>query len=106
MPTRTRIALVAALGGAVVALGACDSDAGSRSASTTTTPSAAPLRILVTNDDGFAATGIDTVVTALRKLPAVRVTVVAPATNQSGTGGKTTAGTLRALGGTRRTASG
>jgi 5'-nucleotidase len=36
-------------------------------------------------------------VQALRALPATDVTVVAPATNQSGTGGKTTGGTLTAV---------
>jgi 5'-nucleotidase len=51
-----------------------------------------PLEILVTNDDGYAATGIDAVVEALRMLPGVNVTVVAPATNQSGAGDKTTPG--------------
>jgi 5'-nucleotidase len=54
------------------------------------------FRILVSNDDGVSAPGIDAVVELLRKLPNVRVTVVAPATNQSGTGGKTTPGTLTA----------
>ena len=53
-----------------------------------------PLTIVVTNDDGYNAPGIDTVVQALRKLPRVSVKVVAPATNQSGTGSKTTPGTL------------
>jgi 5'-nucleotidase len=53
-----------------------------------------PLRILVTNDDGFGAPGIDALVEALRKEPNVEVTVVAPAENQSGTGGKTTPGSL------------
>ena len=61
--------------------------------STTTTPTAT-LHILVTNDDGVGAPGIDAIVEALRKLPATEVTVVAPATNQSGTDGKTTPGTL------------
>jgi 5'-nucleotidase len=55
-----------------------------------------PLRVLVSNDDGVKAPGIDAVVTALRKLPKVTVTVVAPAANQSGTGGKTTSGALTA----------
>lgn len=55
-----------------------------------------PIHVLVTNDDGVAAPGIDALVRALRKRPQVTVTVVAPATNQSGTGGKTTPGTLRA----------
>jgi 5'-nucleotidase len=53
-----------------------------------------PLTILVTNDDGYNAPGIDTVVQALRKLPRVTVDVVAPAANQSGTGSKTTPGPL------------
>src|SRR5690348_7630851 len=55
-----------------------------------------PLRVLVSNDDGVKAPGIDALVTALRKLPKVKVTVVAPATNQSGTGGRTTSGALTA----------
>lgn len=53
-----------------------------------------PLTIVVTNDDGYNAPGINAVVQALRKLPKVTVKVVAPATNQSGTGSKTTPGTL------------
>ena len=52
------------------------------------------LRILVTDDDGVGAAGIDAVVEGLRKLPDTEVTVVAPLTNQSGTGGKTTDGPL------------
>src|SRR2546425_7194581 len=53
------------------------------------------LRVLVTNDDGVAAPGIDALVTALTANPNLQVTVVAPATNQSGTGdNKTTASTL------------
>ena len=48
-----------------------------------------PLDVLVTNDDGFGADGIDALVEALRDLPKVKVTVVAPATNQSGTADKT-----------------
>lgn len=47
----------------------------------------APLRIFVTNDDGYAAPGIDALVEGLLDLPRVKVTVVAPAENQSGTGG-------------------
>jgi 5'-nucleotidase len=50
------------------------------------------LTILVTNDDGVSAPGIDALVTALKKLPNVKVTVVAPLSNQSGTGDKTTEG--------------
>jgi 5'-nucleotidase len=54
------------------------------------------LRILVTNDDGVAAPGIDAAVQALRALPHTSVVVVAPAMNQSGTGGKTTPGQVTA----------
>jgi len=56
-----------------------------------------PLEILVTNDDGYAAAGIDAVVEALRALPGVEVTVVAPATDQSGTGDQTTPGGVTAF---------
>ena len=52
------------------------------------------LRILVTNDDGVGAPGINATVQALTSLPNTKVTVVAPLTNQSGTGAKVTAGTL------------
>jgi 5'-nucleotidase len=62
------------------------------------------LRVLVTNDDGYAAPGIDAVVQALRALPRTSVVVVAPATNESGIGGKTTPGTITAS--AARTASG
>ena len=65
---------------------------------TTAAPSttAAPgvLHILVSNDDGVEAPGIAALVDALQALPNVEITVVAPAVNQSGTGGKTTPGTL------------
>ena len=47
-----------------------------------------PLRVLVTNDDGVGAPGIDAVVEALRTLPNLQLTVVAPLTNQSGSGDK------------------
>jgi 5'-nucleotidase len=52
--------------------------------------------VLVTNDDGYGAPGLDTVVQALVKLPNVSVTVVAPLKNQSGTGRRTTNGALTA----------
>jgi 5'-nucleotidase len=92
---------------AVSALAACSSDSSTPAAPTTTRPAAtAPLRILVTNDDGYAAPGISTVTQALAALGDVRVTVVAPATNQSGTGGQTTAGTLTTLPGPHETAAG
>jgi 5'-nucleotidase len=49
----------------------------------------APLRILVTDDDGVEGAGMDALVTALAELPDTEVTVVAPATDQSGTGNTT-----------------
>jgi 5'-nucleotidase len=58
------------------------------------TPPAAPVAIVVTNDDGVAATGLDVIATRLRALPGVTVAVVAPAKNQSGSDGKTTPGAL------------
>jgi len=44
------------------------------------------LNVMVTNDDGVAADGIDVLVEALRANPNLNVTVIAPATNQSGKG--------------------
>jgi 5'-nucleotidase len=98
--TKARALAATTLGVALV-LGACSSSdggsgGGSSSTASTTTAAADPLTILVTNDDGYSSAGIDAVVEALRKLPGVEVTVVAPATNQSGTGGKTTPGELTA----------
>jgi 5'/3'-nucleotidase SurE len=53
------------------------------------------LTVMVTNDDGIAAPGIDALVNKLKENPNLVVTVMAPATNQSGTGDKlTTTGTL------------
>jgi 5'-nucleotidase len=62
-----------------------------------TTVAAEPVQILVTNDDGVDAAGIDAVVEALRSLDGVEVTVVAPAEQQSGTGGSTTDGPVEAV---------
>ena len=50
------------------------------------------MRVLVTNDDGVKAPGIDVLVTALRKMANVDVTVVAPAQDESGTGDRVTPG--------------
>ncbi len=60
----------------------------------TTTTTAAPetLRILVSNDDGYAAEGIDTLVEGLLTLEDVEVTVYAPLENQSGTSDNTNPG--------------
>jgi 5'-nucleotidase len=52
------------------------------------------ITVLVTNDDGVSAPGIDALVEALRTAKNTKVVVVAPATNQSGTDGKTTPGPL------------
>jgi 5'-nucleotidase len=59
-----------------------------------TTAAPEPLHILVTNDDGIGADGIDVIVQALLQLDNVEVTVVAPLENQSGSGGKTSTGAL------------
>lgn len=55
-----------------------------------------PLRILVTNDDGVKAPGLDQLVEALRRVRDVKVTVVAPLGNQSGSAGRTTVGPVTA----------
>lgn len=104
---RTRpAALVLAAALSLGTLAACGSSGGSESSSATTTkpkesdtkvtttPVPDPLVILVGNDDGYSAEGIDTLVTALLTLDGVDVTVVAPLTQQSGQGGKTTEGEL------------
>src|SRR5262249_7221049 len=54
----------------------------------------ATLQVLVTNDDGVGAPGIDVLVQGLRKVKGVKVTVVAPAENKSGSSDTTTPGTL------------
>ncbi len=54
----------------------------------------APLRVLVTNDDGVEGEGIDVLVEALLNEPKLKITVVAPAENQSGASDKTSPGPL------------
>ena len=82
------------------ACGGSDDDASKETTTSTTEgpPSSPkpqdPIDILVTNDDGVASEGISVVTTALRSMESVKITVVAPATQQSGTGGKTTPGEL------------
>ena len=68
--------------------------AGASPASAAKAKKPATITVLVTNDDGVAAPGIDSLVQALSKAKNTKVVVVAPAENQSGTGGKTTPGTL------------
>ena len=65
-------------------------------APTSTEAPLTPMTILVTNDDGVAAPGIDALVTALSALPDVEVVVVAPASNQSGSSDSTTPGGVTA----------
>jgi 5'-nucleotidase len=94
-PARARWAVpLALLAAAAVVLAACSSGASSSPSTSTAKPASTTLRVLVTNDDGVGAPGINAAVQALRSLPHTQVTVVAPLTNQSGTGGKTTAGAL------------
>lgn len=93
--TVAALSLAACSGGGSGKNGSTNSPAAAGTAgATSASPSAAAHEILVTNDDGVAAPGIDAVVTALRGVSGVHVTVVAPAKNQSGTGGKTTTGSL------------
>ena len=92
---------------AVLLMGACSSDdsgddaapsedteatASSTEATTTTTAPAETFRILVSNDDGYSAEGIDALVQGLLTLDDVEVTVYAPLENQSGTSDSTTPG--------------
>lgn len=101
-PIRPHIAIAIAIAAfaALLLASACssssDSTTGTTAASDTTEAANRTLRILVTNDDGVAAPGIDAVVEGLRTLPDVEVVVVAPAANQSATGGNTTPGELTA----------
>jgi len=98
---RTLVALVAA---ASLAVAGCSSDddgadrAGSSTTAgavtTTTEPAGETLTILVSNDDGYAAEGIDVLVTALAGLPDTEVVVYAPKEQRSGSGGKSTEGDL------------
>jgi 5'-nucleotidase len=81
--------LSAACGGDDDAPASGDGSAASGSADTTEPEAAGPLEILVTNDDGVEGEGIDALVAALVELPDVEVTVVTPATDQSGTGDDT-----------------
>ena len=106
---RPAVSLAVLLLAAAPALAACGDDSSGASPSTTAaaaassttgasttapTTTAAPtttlktVRIMVTNDDGVDAPGLDSVVEGLRALPAVEVVVVAPSANQSGAGGK------------------
>lgn len=90
------VVLVLALFGAACSGGDESADTGDTTTTEATTTTAAPevLTILVSNDDGVDAPGIDAVVRALSELPDTEVIVVAPLENQSGSGSKTTEGEL------------
>ena len=98
MGTGARVLGLVVAAAVAVGTGCGDDDDGATPQSgerdTTTTTPAEPLEILVTNDDGVAAEGIDVLVTALTAVEGVEVTVVAPASQQSGTGGNVTEGPL------------
>lgn len=49
-------------------------------------PAAGPVHVMIVNDDGIDAPGIAALAAEMAKDPAYRVTVVAPATHQSGQG--------------------
>jgi 5'-nucleotidase len=93
-----RVALLALFAMVCTGLAACGSNSAgsstSQSLTTETTMASQTLTIMITNDDGYGAPGINAVVQGLRALPDVDVTVVAPLTNQSGTGERTTPGVL------------
>jgi len=86
--TASALCLAIALGGC----GSDDDDGSGAPEGTSTTAAEQPLSILVTNDDGIGAVGIDVLVNRLLELDAVEVEVVAPAENQSGSSDKTTPG--------------
>ena len=86
---RVRTAFVALLGLAALTAGTIVVAPPAGAAKKPTT-----ITVLVTNDDGVSAPGIDALVQALRTSKNTKVVVVAPATNQTSTGGATTPGTL------------
>jgi 5'-nucleotidase len=73
---------------------ACSNGNNNNSNNATPAPPPSPLTILVTNDDGIGAPGIDSLVNQLIALDNVDVKVVAPAENQSGSSDMTTDGEL------------
>lgn len=96
LPRALRVLAVA--GAVVVALAACSDDSsdsgGSTTDSATDTTTEAPFTILVSNDDGVSAEGIDLLVQGLQDVPDAEVIVYAPATNQTGAGNRTTPGPI------------
>lgn len=84
-----KLRIAAALVVCALSLTACSNSSNN---SNDSDPSTQTLTILVTNDDGIGAPGIDTLVNQLIQLNNVDVKVVAPAENQSGSSDKTTDG--------------
>jgi 5'-nucleotidase len=84
---RLRLAIVCFVG--FLFLGGCSDTSAPSTDSSQPSPA---LTILVTNDDGIGAPGIDNMVNTLLELDGVEVRVVAPASNQSGSSDKTTEG--------------
>jgi 5'-nucleotidase len=89
-----KLVLAAGAVSTVAALSAFGLAAESAGAAPKPTKPTKTLTVLVTNDDGVMAPGINATVQALTALPHTKVTVVAPLTDQSGTGPKVTGGTL------------
>lgn len=87
--THRFVAVFLTLGLAASSVAGCSSD------SAESPP--APLRILVTNDDGVSALGIDAIVEALTADSDDEVTVCAPAGQRSGSGDMTDCGTLEGV---------
>lgn len=109
MLRRSTLACLAVFSLLTAACGGDDSDDAAPTttaapAETTTTTAIEPLTILVTNDDGIGAPGIDAVVSALQDLDDVEIVIVAPAENQSGSSDTVTDGPVTHAPGT--TASG
>jgi 5'-nucleotidase len=90
MPTPPRVAVLLAFVAALVVPACSDDDSGSTTPDTGASDE--PLEILVTNDDGVGAIGIDLLVEGLRELPNTDVTVYAPADDQTGAGNTTSTG--------------
>jgi 5'-nucleotidase len=93
---RTATSLIAPLVASLVALTLVVAGWGDATPAGAATKKPPRLEVLVANDDGVGAEGIAVLVDALRELPNTKVTVVAPANQQSSTGGKTTEGAVTA----------
>lgn len=107
-----RCSTVAGLATAALLLGACGSDGSEGADSTDTTaadatstsaaetpttptePAPEPLQVLVSNDDGYDAEGIDVLIEALAADDTIELTVYAPLEQRSGSGGNSTDGEL------------